>query len=311
MEYKEIVKKDGSKLIFCNFEDLLKEYYGVSSMDEVKTHVNSNGEYIIHCPFCKAEGHSKHKLYIREDLSVGYCFVCCRKYINVDDNVDVEVKVPDFLPGMFHKPFNLVRLEDPEWSLDRFKFEFDEFDQRGYDYLIGRHKYMADLYKILGFKFIDGNIAMPFFYKGEPFYYQIRFTGNSKIRYYFPPVSAKSPYVIERGEPYKHKIMIVEGIFDAIAVLIQAPEYTPVAVLGSNISDYQIDYIRDVCDYLDEIRIWMDETKISIRIANKIKRVIDYCPISIIKSKGQDPEETMKERIKLGLPLQWIKSKIK
>ena len=133
MEYKEIVKKDGSKLIFCNFEDLLKEYYGVSSMDEVKTHVNSNGEYIIHCPFCKAEGHSKHKLYIREDLSVGYCFVCCRKYINVDDNVDVEVKVPDFLPGMFHKPFNLVRLEDPEWSLDRFKFEFDEFDQRGYE----------------------------------------------------------------------------------------------------------------------------------------------------------------------------------
>ena len=34
MEYKEVKKKDGQILIFCNFEDLLMEFYGVGSMEE-------------------------------------------------------------------------------------------------------------------------------------------------------------------------------------------------------------------------------------------------------------------------------------
>ena len=82
----------------------------------------------------------------------------------------------------------------------------------------------------------------------------------------------------------------------------------PVAVLGSSISDYQIEYLRDYCKYLKEIRIWMDETKISIGIANKLKTVIDYCPINIIKSYGPDPEEVMVSRIQNNLHLQWIHS---
>ena len=57
MEYKEVKKKDGQVLIFCNFEELLMEFYGVGSMEEVEPFQNSNGEYIIHCPFCRDEGH--------------------------------------------------------------------------------------------------------------------------------------------------------------------------------------------------------------------------------------------------------------
>ena len=51
----------------------------------------------------------------------------------------------------------------------------------------------------------------------------------------------------------------------------------------------------------------MDKTDISIRIAEKIKETIDYCPISIIKSNGEDPEERMKRLISYGVNLQWIK----
>ena len=129
-------------------------------------------------------------------------------------------------------------MTDPEWSLDKFKYEFDDFDQTGYDYLLSRHQYMAELYKILDFKFMDGNIAMPFKYHGEIFYYQIRFSGNSSIRYFFPPISAKPPYIIEHGA--NKNFIICEGVYDAISLLIQAPDYTPFAVLGSSISDYQI-----------------------------------------------------------------------
>lgn len=306
MEYKEVKKKDGQVLIFCNFEELLMEFYGVGSMEEVEPFQNSNGEYIIHCPFCRDEGHTKHKLYIKSDLTVGHCFVCTRTYIHVTDQVDVSYSIPNFFPLFKNHSMELVRLSDPVWSLEKFLYEFEDFDQRGYDYLVGRHKFMKDLYKILDFKFMDGNIVMPFKYKGEVFYYQIRFSGkNTKIRYFFPPISAKPPYIIEHGDC--KKVIICEGIFDAIALLIMAPEYMPVAILGSSISDYQLEFIREYVP--DEIIVYMDETEISKRVASKIQSVIDYCPIRIIKSDGQDPEENLKRRLKLNKKLNWIHAK--
>lgn len=302
MEYKEVTKKNGSKIVFCNFEELLKEFYNVKTMEEVESFA-SGDEYIIHCPFCKKEGHTKHKLYIKTDLTVGHCFVCCRTFVNVTDNVDISYKIPLF--SQYTTPqtgLNLVKLTDPEWSLDKFKYEFDDFDQTGYDYLLSRHQYMAELYKILDFKFMDGNIAMPFKYHGEIFYYQIRFSGNSSIRYFFPPISAKPPYIIEHGA--NKNFIICEGVYDAISLLIQAPDYTPFAVLGSSISDYQIEFLREYIP--DKITIFMDKTQISVSIAKKLKSIVDYCPISIIKSDGEDPEECMKRRMKEGKKLQWI-----
>lgn len=307
MEYKEVKKRDGQRLIFCNFEDLLKEYYGVSSMEEVEPFQNSTNEYIIHCPFCKEEGHTKHKLYIKSDLTVGHCFVCTRTYVHVTDQVDTSYKIPDFFP-LFHRKHGveLVKLNDPVWSLEKYKFEFDNYDETGVSYLTGRHRFMTELYKILDFKFMDGNIVMPFKYKGEVFYYQIRFSGkNNKIRYFFPPISAKPPYIIEHGNC--KKVIVCEGIFDAIALLIMAPEFMPVAILGSSISDYQLDFIREYVP--DEIIVYMDETEISKRVARKIQATIDYCPIRLIKSDGQDPEENLKERLKFNKKLNWIHAK--
>ena len=301
IDYKEIKKKDGSILIFCDLNELLKEFYGT---EEYQPYVNSTGEYIIHCPFCKEEGHTKHKLYIKDDLSVGHCFVCNRSYIGVTDEIKFETKMPEFYTS-FQKPFEVVGLRDDQpWNLNRLQYEFDDYDEKGFQYLVGRHKYMAELYKILGFKFWNGNVVMPFFYHGKPFYYQIRFTGDSKIRYYFPPVSSKPPYCIETCEHPK-KFIICEGVFDAISLLIQAPSYTPFAVLGSSISDYQIGFLRE---YIPEkILIYMDETKISNGIAAKLRSIIDYCPIEIIKSDGEDPEEHMIRRMNMGANLQWIK----
>ena len=307
VDYKEVKKKDGTVMIFCKLEDLLKEFYNVGSMEEVEPNVNSNGEYIIHCPFCKAEGHTKHKLYIKSDLTVGHCFVCHRAFINVDDEVRIDYKIPNFFPSFMSRnniPNELVRLTDPTWSLDKFYNDFVDYDQKGYEYLVKRNPYLKDLYKILGFKFWDGNIVMPFFDpNGEVFYYQIRFTGNSKIKYFFPPISYKPIYVIPHGN--NKKLIISEGVYDAIANLVMAPDYTPIAVLGSSVSDYQLNLIRNFVP--SRIIVFMDETKLSIGIANRLKTVIDYCPIDIIKSDGEDPEERLVRRIRTGKNISWIK----
>ena len=308
MDYKEIRKKDGTLIVFCRFEELLKEAYGANTMEEVKTHQGNNGEYIIHCPFCRAEGHTKHKLYIKSDLTVGHCFVCDRAFVNVTDEVKVDYKIPNFFNGGFfndnNTPKELVRLSDPTWTLDKFHNEFDDFDQKGYDYLVKRNPYLSELYKILGFKFWQSNIVMPFFDDlGKVFYYQIRFTGNSKIRYFFPPISHKPVYCIRKDT--NKKIIISEGIFDSIADLIMAPEYTPIAILGSSVSEYQLNMIRSFVP--EKILVYMDETKLSIGVANKLRSVIDYCPIKIITSNGEDPEENLRRRIRTGKEIQWIK----
>lgn len=304
MEFKEIRRKDGKVLVFCKFTELLLDFYGVPSMDEVEPFATPGGEYIIHCPFCKNEGHTKHKLYIKTDLTVGNCFVCDRAYVNVVDEVDTKVRLDNFMIPAF-TGLQLERLSDPVWSLDSFHNEFDDFDQGGYDYLIGRHQYMDVFWKLLDFKFVDGNVVMPFKYHGEVFYYQIRFTGNSSIKYYFPPIAPgkKPPYIIEHGE--NKKFIICEGVYDAIALLLMAPEYTPMAVLGSCITDYQLQFLREYVP--SKILVYMDETKISNKIARKIVSQVDYCPIGIIKSWGEDPEEKMKKILRSGGELQWIK----
>ena len=305
IDYKEVRKKDGTVIVFCNFDDLLKEFYGTENYEGFITHTGDHEEYIIQCPFCEKEGHTKHKLYVTGDLSVAFCFVCNRRFINIKDEVDVSYTIPSFKGFWGYQGFELVKLNDPVWTLDRYYNEFDDYDERGYNYLINRHGFMKDLYKILGFKFMDGNVVIPFFYHGELIYYQIRFIGNSKIRYFFPP-SKKPVYLIDR--PGIRKIIVCEGVFDAIACMIMAPEFIPCAVLGSSVSDYQLEFIREYIP--NEIVVYMDETDISKRIANKIKSVIDYCPIRIIQSDGEDPEECMKRKLKCGSNLQWIKAKV-
>ena len=311
MEYKEISTKKGKHYVFCDLKELLLEFYGAKTVEEIETHKTEQGEYIIHCPFCKAEGHTKHKLYIKDDFSVGHCFVCTRDYVNVTEDIDVSFKLSDSLLnfGPWKEEFKVFPLEDPTWSIETFEYDFDDYDEKGFSYLCGRHEFMKDLYKVLDFKFVDGNVAIPFKHNGEIIYYQIRFSNpGAKIRYFMPPISTghKPPYIIERTGDARRKIIIVEGIFDAIAALIQCPDFTPVAVLGSSISDYQLDFIRDYAGYVEEVLIWMDKTEISRKIQQRVKGVIDYAPIRIIPSYGPDPEEVMKERMKKGLELQWI-----
>jgi hypothetical protein len=179
-EYKEIVKKNGRILVFCNFEDLLKEVYGVNTMDQVEAVMEKKGtEIIARCPFCKHE-HTKSKLYIRDDMTTGWCFLCNRTYINVTDTLNTDVVVPrtfaDFGAGPLK--FELPVMKDSEWSLDKYYYEFDDDSEVGMKYLLGRHGFFKDLAKALGFKFWNDNVVMPFKHEGKVYYYQIRFTGR-------------------------------------------------------------------------------------------------------------------------------------
>ena len=157
---------------------------------------------------------------------------------------------------------------------------------------------MKSLYKILKIRFdAEHNPVIPYFYHGNLIYYQIKnaygFRGKSYPPYFNPPIDHKPAYIIEHGD--NTKFIISEGTFDCIADLIMYPNRTPFGVMGSSITDYQIGMLRSYVP--DDILIYMDETSISEKIANKIARYIDYADIHIVKSNGEDPEEALKRKI--------------
>lgn len=294
MEYQIWKRKNGSEIVLCNLKELLVEQLNVTSLLEARSRLNSSGEYAVKCPFCSSEGYEKEKLYIHEDLEKGYCFKCTRTYINVDDEIRYDIRIPVCENS---SSVSLVKLNDPIWSLNAFENEFDEYDGIGYNYLVTkRHKFMSQLYKVLNIKFHDHNPVIPFYYRGELIYYQVRFIKSKRIKYFMPPISHKPIYSIEHGN--NKKLIISEGVFDSIANLILYPDRTPISVLGSSVSDYQIEMIRNYCP--EDIVIYMDETRISYNVKKKLERVINYCPISIIRSDGEDPEENLKKRIRRG-----------
>lgn len=306
LDYQEINFRSGKRTIFCNLKDLLLERFGVKTETELQGFVQSNGEYICRCPFCEAGGHTKKKLYVRDTLDEGHCFVCGRAFIGVDDSIKFDLRPPEFMESTFTRPLEISKITDPIWTLEKFQ-TFDRMSEKGFNYLRSRQPYLGEqLIRALDLRFVQDNVAIPFYYPGipDPIYYQIRFTGkNNKIRYFFPRIEDKPPYIL--APKGSHKIIIVEGVFDAIAAILQSGlEYTVIAAMGSSLSDYQIEMIRNFG--VESILIWMDEYDISLKIKRRLMPIFDYIPIGIIPSNGPDPEEVLVDRYMKGMPLVWV-----
>ena len=315
-KYKEVHSRSGKNIVFGKLSDLLMGYYKVTqigALDQYRS--NYQGQYIIKCPFCSSEGHTKEKLHIlpnppgTEDFETGYCFVCGRTFVHVSDNVEVNYRVPNFLPGICKK-FEVLPMTDKLWTLRRYEKEFSPFSLKGVRYLEGRNPYLKELWKPLGFKFFEDHVVMPFYAPtGELIYYQIRFidaNSHDSVRYFFPRTDSKPPYILHSSEANPEKLIIVEGIYDAIAAMIASGgKYVVIGCMGSKLSDYQLDFIRNY--YLPKkILVWMDETEISRGISKRLGSVFNYSDIKIIPSEGPDPEEILIHRLRRGLKIPWI-----
>lgn len=257
-------------------------------------------DYAVLCPYCYREhkmhgqsGYNKLKLWIHEDYKYGNCFRCHRTFVAPDsDTIQYGIKAIEDPVDMNN--WELCKLgEDGYFKLSKYN-EFDEDDPVGVNYLAHRVYLYRKMYKLLGIKFHRHNPVIPFYIKGELVYYQIRIINpGDGPKYHSPATPHKNPYILEHGD--NKKFVISEGVFDAIADRILYPDRTPFAVLGSDITDYQIAILRSYCP--EDILIYMDKTELSQRIKEKIEYYIDYADIKIQKSSGQDPEEYLKEHL--------------
>lgn len=272
----------------------------IEEMKRKGLHRESKNDHIVLCPHCYEEhmnrgirGYRKLKLYIDKDGAYGHCFVCGSVFLSNDQSLKTNINPIE--PKVDMSNWELCKLgNEGYWNLDRF-YSFSEDDEIGVDYLSKKRYYeYRNIYKKLGIRFKDHNPVIPFYYKGELIFYQMRIISpDSDIKYFTPPTPHKNPYIIETGDC--NKFIICEGTFDAIACSIMYPDYTPFAVLGSDITPYQIAMLRSYCP--EEIKIFMDKTSLSERVRKTIETYINYADISIIESNGEDPEELLKSKL--------------
>lgn len=276
--------------------DLEKYVTSMSSKGLVRT---KKSDYATLCPVCyerhRMSGDSSYhklKLWIDKSYDFGHCFRCGTVFLTENQSINTGLKRVESPVNMSN--WELCKLgEEGFWTLSKFD-TFDEDDKDGVDYLAHRVYLYRQMYKYLHIKFKDSNPVVPFYFNGQLIYYQVRIIDpNSKIKYFSPSIDHKPPYIIENKD--NKKFVICEGTFDAIACRILFPDRTPFAVLGSDITQYQIAMLRSYCP--EDILIYMDKTELSYGIKETIEKYINYADISIQESDGQDPEEYLKETL--------------
>lgn len=248
-----------------------------------------NGEYLIECPEClKHLGKSNYKLYIKGDFSIGFCQRCKSVFIN--DN-QKEKDLDELVTPKFN--FSTEEQHLSKINVD-FYFQSNEQDLDGYQYLIRRNPDLAKVLPQLKFRYRSGRIIMPFFWKGEVFYYQVRSTldrDKAPLPYYCPDIDHKPIWINPLNKGSK-ELIITEGIFGSIAAwLMFNGTRDTIAVQGSYISKYQL-WMMSHKSY-DKYYLYFDDDGINRSLKDLLyeSNPLIYGNIQTIKSKFGDPED--------------------
>ena len=282
--------------------EYVTDYNLVDLIEDQDAKLACNGEYMLVCPECKEEKenndpkysdvpYTKKKLYIDEGMSVGYCFRCCRVFLDksgisrMKSNTswsNIKIKESE----MIYLPYNRIPPEDKESD----------------DYLINRCPQLyrnIDL-KLFGIIPTKRKLVIKFMMNKNNYYYQLRFLypdeDNEGNRYY-------SPYTGDLGKPIYYALgkfnpsnptILVEGVFTAISEkLLVGPDVNVVAILGHSLTKYQLNMLQSNGQF-NTVYVHMDETKLSNDLAKKLRST--YPDVRVIPSlfNGLDTEEIIR-----------------
>ena len=256
----------------------------VQKQDIIKS---NRSHYYMSCPICSKEGYNKLKFYVRKDYSVGWCFHCSTAFYPTLEQVPHEIRINNDVSD----EFKLIKLtEYPEYS---------KLSTSHRTYLDRRNQYIK-LLNYAGIYSDHHSLVIPFYLNDELVYYQKRSTNSSGLRYFNPPISDK-PIYVPPGMKIGKKLIIVEGVFDALASIFLHAElikdgYVPVAVLGKTLTDYQRKLILSFT-IVDEVVVNLDKSELSLNcICDTNLKSLGVSYIRYVRSDGDDPEEMLNSK---------------
>lgn len=256
------------------------------------------------CPLCKLEKERElGQIYEKRNVQVSgdfaFCFRCKTKFVDTEK----AVKTNDFTE------LDFMEVEEKQVSFEETDCSFiwdllEEVPKNVMDYLLKRNPYLSkDFIESL---FISGDknrIIIPFFSKDKIIYYQFRYIRHGKLKYFNPPTSYK-PFWYKSYSPLK-PTLIVEGVFDALAILCVTNEYNVLASIGSTISTKQFEKLMTM--NVSSITVFMDDLNKTFDLCKKLRYKKYKGPLYYIEAfYDRDSEELLKSYGKEGF-LRYLK----
>lgn len=255
----------------------------------------SGDEYRVECPVCKELGHSykKMKLFIKKDLSVGYCFRCGTTFKN---KINVLSLPKDYI-------FQLGKRAQPkkygEEVINTSYYNDSWADSEiGLSYLKSRNApWLIENKDKLRFKFRGDRVVIPFFKsedEDDVIFYQCRFYNPEKSgkRYFLPPSKQKPLYVSPLGNKSSNTVILCEGPFGAMAISSKYPQYRTFAVMGSYVTDYQAYLLKD--KGIENFVLYFDEDKLNDKNFCVLSEKFPFANFIKVHSQYGDPEDDLK-----------------
>jgi transcription elongation factor Elf1 len=276
------------------------KYELVTLLEKVlmKSYQMKNGEHAFHCPFCN---HHKKKLQINTETQKWHCWVCNKggykigillRKINSPKNIISEVlKILGDYRGVSKDKEEITKYDVslPQCYKPLWKPSEDPLYKNAIHYLKGRGIGPIDIVRYsIGFCSSNGysnRIIIPSYdSEGKLNYFMARdMFPNSKFKYKNPPMS-KDTVGFEMFINWKEPIVLVEGIFDAIAIRNNAiPLFGkfPSKTLVMRLAEKQV---KKVYVALDE-----DAKQDAIKLS---KFLMDYgIKTYLLDMKDKDPSE--------------------
>lgn len=261
----------------------LRDYY--ESLDSSQKGKPTTKDFVCECPECEEEDKYKLKLYIKRDFTVGYCFICKTTFYNKEDVVDELERTTKLKP---FKPFRSNLIDYPEIDTTYYS-ESNPIDEVTEKYLINRNPYLN--YEKFKLRCRYNRVVIPFYYGDALVYYQIRFI-NPVGPKYFNPVTEHKPIYMVPGQEITDTAILSEGTFDVMALdSMYGKEYTKIGLLGKTITASQLKLLQKY--NFERYIIYLDETELSQKLAEKVSSEFPDAKISIVKAE-LDPEEYLR-----------------
>jgi len=276
------------------------KYELVTLLEKVlmKSYQMKNGEHAFHCPFCN---HHKKKLQINCETQKWHCWVCNKggykigillRKINAPKTIISEVlKILGDYQGVSKEKEEITKYDVslPQCYQPLWKPSKDPLYKNAISYLNGRGIGNIDILRYsIGYCSSNGyanRIIIPSYdADGKLNYFMARdMFPNSKFKYKNPPMS-KDTVGFEMFINWKEPIVLVEGIFDAIAIRNNAiPLFGkfPSKTLVMRLAEKQV---KKVYVALDE-----DAKQDAIKLS---KFLMDYgIETYLLNMKDKDPSE--------------------
>lgn len=288
IDHEKLTLADGRLVVRMN----MVEFLDICAEDVIETGTH----YVVTCPCCAEEkrlsgnpSYNKKKLYIPFDNpEQGMCQRCKTIFFHSSTDLVFDVIYKPSKTTKFQLD-KLPNIQGDNYSLAGYFNRTTNYDELK-EALIKRRSFRVLPYlEKFGIRGDKNSIIFPFKFGNEVIYWQERFFNPVGPKYFMPPIGHKPCYIPEkRGRD----IIIVEGIFDALACYILFPDLTPVALLGSYITDYHIWLLRNYIAPRHAL-IYMDEFSISQGILMKLNGKLPTCVKTEIKRPfgDTDPDE--------------------